>query len=365
MTRTPSLSVPRLVAKPRAFTLIEVAVTTAIAGVIVAVASTMVVQIMGAVRIAQVRIQADEEAKLLGEWLVFQMRGLGGDELRPWQSIAVDNDCGAVGDLPACDGSDRITVTVVDPNFGSCRIGSAAGANLISDLIDSPPLGNGDGLPSKADDTCCLDVFKGAATAPSPWEGRQAQLIDGADDSKVFPLSLGNRTSANGDDCAINVPGNLPAGATPAGGRLVIATQKTFFRSPVATAKLQANTLYEFVDRNFDNIIDDGELTLIADNVYDLQLSMGYDQDGNGRIDEDASASDEWQYNATTDPIPIPFDDKKLRQLATGIVVGVPITDRNAVSEARLLDGPTRRIPGVHLRGTLTRATMRNIFLFD
>lgn len=347
----------------RAFSLVEVAVALAIAGVVIAIAATVVTQMNGTVTHARVRQQADEEAKLLGEWFIFQMRGLGGDDLRPWEAIEVENDCAARGDLPDCGGSDRLTVRIADPDISSCGLIGSFGANVESNLIDSPPLGNGDGLENQADDTCCLDVVGGAA-GPSPWENRSAFLIDS--DRVVHPVALHTRTSAGGNGCGINLPAGLPvADAKIPGGRLIVATQQVFFRAPTTSGPLVENGLYAFEDANFDDRFDPGELTLIADNVFDLQLALGYDHDKNGRVIEDGSTADELHLNAAGDALPAGFEPASLRQLAVGLVVGVPLPARGAPPTAQVLDGPTRTSTTHHLRGTVLRATLRNIFLFD
>lgn len=349
--------------RPRAFSLVEVAVTLAIAGIVIAIAASVVTQMNGTLAHARVRQQADEEAKLLGEWLVFQMRGLGGDDLRPWEAVVVENNCAARGDLPGCGGSDRLTVRVADAAIGSCGLIGSFGASVESNLMDGPPLGNGDGLENKADDTCCLDVV-GGAPGPSPWEDRTAFLIDS--DRNVHPVALHTRDSAGGNGCAINIPSGLPVASSKVpGGRLIVATQQVFFRAPATTGALVENGLYAFKDENFDDRFDPGELTLIADNVFDLQIALGYDHDKNGRIVEDGTTTDELHFNAAGDALPAGFDLENLRQLAVGLVVGVPLQARGTAPTVQVFDGPARTSVTHHLRGTVLRATLRNIFLFD
>jgi prepilin-type N-terminal cleavage/methylation domain-containing protein len=350
----------------RAFTLIEVAVTLAIAGVIVAVASTVIVQLNTTLKMQTVRLQADEEAKLLAEWLVFQMRGLGGDDLRPWEAVFVENNCVAKGDMPACDGSDRLIVRVVDPDLSSCLLTGASGANLEATLMDSPPLGNGDGLFNKLNDACCLDVFRGAVVGTSPWLGRSAIVLDST--RVAHPVRLHQRTSSGGDGCAVNVPGALPPSldrALVANGRLIMASQKVFFRAPATAGQLIQGGLYEFTDIDLDNRFDSGELRLVADNVFDFQVALGYDHDKDGRAVENGLANDEWRFNTAAETLPNPFVDDALRQLGVGIIVGVKVPQDVPQAPLRIFDGPTRSAPKTLLRGTIVRATLRNVFLFD
>jgi prepilin-type N-terminal cleavage/methylation domain-containing protein len=354
--------------KRKAFSLIEVSVALAIAGIVIAVASTIVVQMNATLKDATIRMRADEEAKLLAEWFIFQVRGIGGDDLRPWEAVAVDNNCAAVGDLPACDGSDRVTVRLVDPDFGSCKLGGLNGVNFEGGVLDSPPLGNGDGILDKNDDTCCFDVFKGQPVGTAPWANRRAMLI--GSDRSTHVVSLFNRTSSGGDGCAMNLPGGLPPSIAAdtsivPGGRLIMASEKVFFRSPVTTANLVANGFYEFSDGNGDNLFDPGELTFLTDNVFEFQVGLGYDHDGNGRVVEDGTVTDEWRFNAGGDVLPAAFRDDNLRQLSVGFIVGVPTTSDRPQPSVTLLDGPPRTVPRTHLRGTVTHATLRNVFLFD
>ncbi len=357
----------------RAFTLAELAVSMALIGIVVSVASTLIVSINKAVTIYQAKIAADEEAKLLSEWLVFQLRGIGGDEIRPWEGITVNSGadstaCAARGDLPACDGSDRLIVTFVDSSLGSCGLTGNNGVNFNVRLEDAPPLGNGNGLLDKNDDACCLMVVNGAVVSTSLWEDRNAIALD--KNRAAFPVKLHNKTSAGGDGCSINVPGGFPAGLLNEnipGGTLILGQQTLYFRAPADdnTRGLKKNTLYEFKDLDFDNLFDAGELRVIADNVSDLQIALGYDADADGRVVETSSTTDEWHLNATGDvPAPtVPADT--LRMLAVGVIVSVPLPPGATSTSARVFDGPLRTGTNAHLRATITRAFLRNIFVFD
>jgi prepilin-type N-terminal cleavage/methylation domain-containing protein len=357
----------------RGFSLIEVAVSIAMVGIVVTVAASVMVHLNRSLRIQSARMVADEEAKLVAEWLVFELRGLGGDALRPWEGVAVHSGadataCAAVDDVPACDDSDRLLVTIVDPTLGSCSLTGSNGANLLARLADAPPLGDGNGILSSPQDACCLDVLAGAVAGTSPWQNINAIAIDSA--RGVHPVKLQNRTSSGGENCAINVPGGLPTlptGVTFDGGSLISATQRLYFRSPVddATKGLRRNALYEFSDANFDGLFDAGELVLIADNVLDLQVALGHDRDNDGHVVEQSTTSDEWQGNASGDVLPGTVSADSLRMIGVGVMVATLVPLGEAPTSAQLFDGPLRTVNGAQVRATITRAFMRNIFLFD
>jgi prepilin-type N-terminal cleavage/methylation domain-containing protein len=348
------------------FTLIEVVVALALVGVIAAAGTSIVLQLNRSLRVQAARMRADEEAKQLAEWLVFETRGLGGDALRPWEAIVVHagddtTACAATGDLPACDGSDRLVVSFVDNTLLPCRLSGSNGANLTVNQI--PPPGGGA-------DVCCLDIADNAvvSSAQSPWRGRGALLVDA--DGGLHPLRLHNRTSSGGDGCAINVPGNLPASLDTSkvpNGTLLGGSQRIYFRAPAddATRGLRKNGLYEFTDADQDSRFDTGEVVLIADNVLDLQVAFGHDRDGDTAVVDRSSEDDEWHGNHVDDVLPATVDRQMLRMLAVGIVVAVPLPAGEGSTSAQIFDGPSRTGVDAQLRATVTRAFLRNIFVFD
>lgn len=358
----------------RGFTLVEVAVAIALVGVIAAAGTTIVMQLNRSLRLKAARMRADEEAKQLAEWMVFELRGLGGDALRPWEAIRIDSGtdttaCAAVGDLPACDGSDRLVIAFVDNTLAPCRMTGNNGANLLVELVPPPDgAGSGSGEGGTPPDVCCLDVSGDEVVTNSPWENRTALIVDS--DGALHPVRLNTRTNSGGDNCAVNVPGNLPDSLDTSkvpDGTLLAGSQRVYFRAPAddATRGLQKNALYEFTDRDLDGTFDADELVLIADNVLDLQVALGHDRDSNGQLLDRTSTSDEWHGNAVGDELPAGLDTSSLRMLAVGIVVSSPLPPDEGDTTAQIFDGPVRTAVQAQARATITRAYLRNVFVFD
>jgi prepilin-type N-terminal cleavage/methylation domain-containing protein len=361
--RADAVKGPALIA--RAFTLIEVAVAMALVGVIAAAGTTIVLQLNRSLKAQAARQRADEEAKQLAEWLIFELRGVGGEALRPWEAISVQGGetaaCAAAGDVPACDNSDRLVVTFVDNDLPACPLVGNSGVNLHSARQPNPS----GGPPATV---CCLDLFGGAVAANSPWEDRSALVLDAR--RGVHRVALHNRTSSGPGNCAVNVPGGLPATLATAdipGGQLVGAIQRVYFRAPADDAGrgLRKNGLYEFTDRDSDGRFDAGELQLIADNVLDLQFALGHDRDADGRIVDRTSTDDEWFGNASGDTLPATLEADRLRMVGVAIVVAVPLPAGEPNTTARVFNGPVRTAISAQARATVTRAYLRNIFLFD
>jgi hypothetical protein len=112
-----------------------------------------------------------------------------------------------------------------------------------------------------------------------------------------------------------------------------------------------------------------GERMRIMDNVYDFQVSFGYDLDYSGDVLETAAArGDEWLYNFPgegSNDFSDPFDITRLRLIRVEAVVGLPTEGAAAgaavMSPARTPLGIT--VPHVALRAVGTRLAPRNVDL--
>jgi hypothetical protein len=140
-----------------------------------------------------------------------------------------------------------------------------------------------------------------------------------------------------------------------------------YFRAPADdnARGLKKDGLYEFTDGNVDGLFGAGELVLIADNVLDLQVALGHDRDADGRVLDRTSSTDEWLGNAVGDTLPATVERDALRMLGIGLVISVPLPPDAGDTSARVFDGPLRTAVGAQARATVTRAYMRNVFLFD
>ncbi len=286
-----------------------------------------------------------DEAKRLEEAMLSQLQEAGGDPLRPHQAILVENDCAARDNMPDCDGADRITVTRVKADFPVCEVTGSSGANLQVEV---------DGAGK-----CCLFLDAlGADVAESPWERQAALLVK--TDGTVESLNL-HETSVG--PCTVNAPKGQGNPGVPAlgAGTLVAVEMVTVYPLQQASGDFQ---LVQWIDApqagvEANGVVDPAEMLLVADRVYDFQVTLGFD--GNpedGEAIDLGSASDEWFGNVAGDVLPAAITNDQLRMIGVGIVVGVPSARPRS---AQVLDGPVRNTAGIYMATTRGAVMMRNL----
>jgi prepilin-type N-terminal cleavage/methylation domain-containing protein len=335
----------------RGFSLLEVAVASAMAGVVGAAA----VAAFAALNQSLVRLQsesvASDNAKSLVDILVTDFQGVGGGPVRPWMAFWLEDGKtpsprdGAFIRPPGLQ-SDRVTIATTIADTPSCTVVGMTAGTITADGIG----------PS-----CCLTQLMDLGSAPS---GLVAHLfVIKADRHRQISIS-----SVDSGTCtATFLPGPLSPIDNPqpptldfGDGTIVAAEVKTIF--------LNANReLVQFQD--VENInggsvtIDPGETSVIAGGVYDFQVQAGYDFASDGRIVDLASSTDEWLYNNAADD-PLQFRAEDLRMVGVGVVIGIRVTDPNYRSTARIIDGTLLSLSQVHLRGAMSKAALRNLFIF-
>jgi len=296
------------------------------------------------------------DSYLLNDYLRIEVMKAGGASTRGWMGLHVENDCSARSPLPHCDGSDRLSVVNVSMPEQECTITQNATANTITADFRSP----GD---------CCMMPLAGLDGAKS-FEHQQILLsLNGAFVNRyVSNLDAGTCT-------ATLVPGqvsfaDLPSGVTNyTGGIVTLVEVKSYYWNS------SNNTLNVFQDLNRDAIIQPNETQVIAEQVYDFQVSLGYDFNPvDGVITETADGSeDEWLYNSLLtgermnngDFAVSSWGRDQLTMVALGVGIGTPRGGVNNGNLPRLFDGPVRNYPGVYVRPAIVKIAPRNTMLFQ
>jgi Prokaryotic N-terminal methylation motif len=343
------------VKRARAFTLIETMIALAIALAIVTAGISAVMNINTLVVDTRKRAEAWDEAKRLGEFLVSSLQSAGGGIIRPAAAIALEDNCAARDGLPACMGSDRVTIMRSIPGRPACPVTQVGASVVLQGVID------GSGV-------CCFDTgtdpVTGMALGASTFEGVQALLV--GDNGTVISIYLHNRAGG----CMVNAPPGQGAGvlgsdiATAAPGTLVAVEAQTLYLD-VAT-----HTLRRWVDvAPADGALVGSETTSLNDITYDFQVALAYDTNPeDGRIADGPSTLDEWLGNAGGDSALgaagafQQTSEEQLRAVEVGVAVGVRAQRANNV--VTLLNGPPVQIPGIYLAQTQARAFLRNLNLF-
>ena len=327
----------------RAFSLLEVAVASVIAGIVAAAALSA----FGVLNRQLVRLQAEtaasDDAKTLVACLVSDLQGVGGGSVRPWMALDVEHGadasfagrCANFGQT-VCGPADRVTYGLLIPTRNSvCRIAAIDGTT-------QTVVGDGAGP------TCCLALMMlrtGYDARPPPSAGLPTLADLKVHTVAVSPNGLNRQISLESVDsaaCSAKFSAGPLANVDNAPG---VVTQ--FIDGSVSAVQIRTlyvdETRHELLSfeekRDFNGanvVVDADEVTRIATNVHDFQVQLGYDSDGvtPGVIVDASSNTDEWRFNAAGDG---PFPAAALRMTAVGIIVGVNVKDPTYSSSAQVV----------------------------
>ena len=349
--------------RARGFSVIEFAIALAIAGVVVATASTLAVRLGKSMRYEERRAEVDADARRLVDFLVGNAQATGGGPVRPWMAFWVEESCPARNGLPTCGGADRVTLLDVDPARASCPISALSSTSLT--------------VPQNSDGTCCYD-WAGTATSGPPDQYDHMPLLLIKDDKWVMRVA-----TAQAGTCVMGLSSvdhldatELPSPPTgtgdgerePAslanlvGGTVVAVRPRTLF---VDQAQ---HRLMEWFDTDVDGAADADELRVVFPGVYDLQVAVGYDgAPEDGKVTIGPSTTDEVRGNVAGDALPAGISDGHLRMVSFGVITGVRFVDA-PVRQERVFNGPTLTtsgaLSGVLLRKGVGHAMLRNLLVF-
>jgi prepilin-type N-terminal cleavage/methylation domain-containing protein len=365
-------------ARPRAFNLIEVAVASAIAGIVAAAAvSSFAILNRQLVRL-QAESGASDDAKTLVDFLVTDLQAVGGGSVRPWMALWVeDGGDGATAARDANFGqvahsSDRVTYALVVPDSRSCPITAMTNSEIFTTGNAATccffQLGNTDraGYDDGGDMKMHTVIVKGGASRQVSLEALNNPATGPTTCSmKWKPGPLAGIDNKDGDDELDPVDGDaasVPNSAFVGGGVSAVLLSTIFLDE--ATHELMAfeeRRAFNGTDVN----VEADERKRIAGNVFDLQVQLGYDGNpADGRLVDASSVTDEWLYNATSDALPASVSIDDLRMAAVGVVVGVNVKDSAYRSGAKVIGGNLKNNAGFHMRGGMGKAALRNVFVF-
>lgn len=316
------------------FSLIELLTAMAISTIVLTVAVSSVAFLNQQTISLKRRAELDREAKLLLEYLLADVQSAGSGSYRPWSMITVQNNVDG--------GADRLILAEVDDELGECKIVNYPGSGAVFFMDDSGG--------------CCL-----ANPSAGAWENRRLMAVNG--NGSVVKVIVSNSVSTAA--CQVNFPSGAHALDKLAG------SLSDFDGGSLAAVKLrtlrvdQANhqlILEEDLDSNGTT-----ESHVIAEDVYDLQVALGYDANNDGKVASDATSNDEFLYNAAGDAMGsgglADADVADLRMIQVALVVGARVPSAN--NSVTVLDGPSRTSAGMLLRAAQGRVHFRNLSLYN
>lgn len=343
----------------RGFSLIEVAVATTIASIVgLAAISTFAVLLRQMTRL-QAEAGASDEAKTAVDALVSELQGIGGGAVRPAMALWVED--------------------ADDPAAAARRVRFGQGATTKADRVT---------FATARGSSCPIVAWSaGAGTAQSAGTGATccwSALVDDSGFAELLtaPKSLAHVIVVHGAAHRQVVVDQVNATTCTARFRSgplhpVATNPAADFTGGVAEA-VDVVTLYvdestqrlmrfrERLDINgADVAVDPSERELVASDVFDLQVQLGFDAaPSDGRLDDRGDTTDEWFLNAAGDTMPAGAGPEDLRMLGLGVIVGARIGDPEYRTTAQVVGGPVISRGGRHLRGAMGRAALRNVAVF-
>lgn len=364
----------------RGFTILELAISMAIAGIVVAAATTAAVNVTRLLKLEGKKSIADQDSRRLVDFVIGRMQASGGGPVRPWMAMWHEQACVPRNGLPNCNGHDRLTVIDVDLDRNDCAIVSMTD----SELVFADP---GDG-------TCCFDWPPEAlpdSLQPDQFHGQSLMVVgdrnewmmvvatDAGERSGLNPCTYGlsgikplqnwadaqQTVAAFNDGDAVAVPvaaRTLYVGPNLAslGGGAVLPSP--LLAAPLAVEALPPEHLLEWFDDNRNMILDAGESRVVFPGVYDFQIALGYDDPEDGRVADTGTTADEWWGNATETGA-VTLARPTLRMGGVGVIVGVKAVEPGAKTMS-VLNGPTFTRNTYVMRKAQGKAMLRNIAVF-
>lgn len=325
----------RSIVRLRGFTLIDLLVGLALAGITVAAAATVSVSIHQQMTRSQKQSRVDADAKQLSEYIVRHVRVLGGGAVRP--HMAVSNRCETGGaTLPSCGGAhpSPLRLLSLHPNAPQCPIVSFDASTQTVSFSSSG--------------SCCFDSWSSTSevetsypvvqlpqNAGGGWRYRLCQPSSSTCACVLQPTAEGR----------LDLPPQTGVSAPAWVGGVVALGKPIHWR-------LDGET-HQLVEESDDD--GDGELdvTVLSPYIYGLGIAFGYDDDPSDGV------VDLWQPNLDLAKSP------RLRMIKFGLAVGTPAVGVPSTSVA-LFDGTLSSAPaGILLRSVFGATALRNVYVFQ
>lgn len=361
----------------RGFSLLELSVAMAMAGIVVAAAASTGVTVSRLMKTEAKKSHADADSRRLVDFILTNLQTVGGGPVRPWMGTWVESQgCGQRNGLPACGTSDRVTLVDVDFNRGSCIVQEIVGGNQVR--FQAPTNG-----------LCCYH-WDGTPTsgAPDQYQDQPLMFVVGRDrwamriaSSEVDPATCTYGLTGVDPLAGWTAPAGLPAGNAPvtAGNFVstfdtndatatVVGVRTLFIESdPPGPTPPRLPRLVEWQDGAgtgvSNGVVDTGEVRLVFPGVMSFHVALGYDSaPDDGNVVDTGTTTDEWFGNATGD-VMTNLRLTGLRMAEVGVVTGVRAVEPGTRT-LQVLDGAPVTADDLMLRRAVGRALLRNVAVF-
>lgn len=331
------------------FTMMEAMVTIAISSIVSLAAAGTMALVLRTTSATRASISVANAMGQNVQFLSKDIENLGGNGLPGQSSLVVENDtCGARDGMPACGGSDRITVftAVADTPVCAVREGSRTGA------LSFQYVQGGCCFPSAAPASVDTAV-RGIVMLTTPTGGFRPIMIEGVSGATCeFTATdlLPKNSYLNDPDLTVHDAVSVTSFAPFIDGEATMVQMRTYFVDGTNNELRVRNGLT-------------GTSALVADHIHDLQIAVGSDQDGDGTV-----ANNEFAWRESAQPAAdslVPRTNAP-REVLLSIVQGQPASLKpDTVTSPLRPAGPGKTVtaPGKALRAGLVRLIPYNSIL--
>jgi prepilin-type N-terminal cleavage/methylation domain-containing protein len=352
------------------FTILELSIALAIAGIVVAAAASTGVTVSRLLKLEAKKSQADADSRRLVDFVLTNLQGVGGGPVRPWMGTWLERQgCLARNGLPPCLDNDRLTLVDVDFQRRSCIVDSVTPTMI--DFRDPDPASGlccyaWDGKP----DDGPVDQYVGMAlmlvNGPSQWAVVVAT-------SELDPLTCQYGLSGieplskwTGPIGTAPIGGDEIAAAFPNGSSATPIVIRTLFVESDGAGHPGLPRLVEWQDGGAlgsDGLVTSGEVRLVFPGVVRFHVALGFDSAPfDGSVTETGGTNDEWFGNAAGDTM-VGLVPTGLRMAEVGVVSAVAAVDPGPRT-LQVLDGAPFSSDRLMLRRAKGRTMLRNIATF-
>lgn len=280
----------------RAFTLMEAMVVLALIGIVVGIASSLVVALMNSAKDGRAAVAAIASTRTAIDFVQEEARGAGGPDLPEAARVLIDKGGGQ-------NGTDVLWIVDQNPGYAQCNIVGVGGAELDFAVVDVS------GTPR-----CCFEVGDDPIGTPplaSPLSSgsafRRAAVITDPQGRFLPVFLLGDPSAGSCRLSMLELPGisgvvSVARGNRPdlLGGTVTLADVKRVYVD-FAAAGVRAPFGALFVHSELDGDLADatGERLRISSNTIDLRFAVGYGRILPAVADEDLDDPDDTDADVT------------------------------------------------------------------
>jgi prepilin-type N-terminal cleavage/methylation domain-containing protein len=362
----------------RGFSLLELSIAMAMAGIVVAAAASTGVVVSRLMKTEAKKSHADADSRRLVDFVLTNLQGVGGGPVRPWMATWVEpQGCAERAGLPACGDSDRVTLVDVDFKRGSCVVQEILKEGTQVRFQGPDPNGR-----------CCYH-WGGIPTngPPDQYQNQPLMFVRGRDRwaMRIASTEVDAATCTYGltgvDPLAgWTAPAGLPAGNAPVTAADFVSTFDTkdatatvvgvrtlFIESDSPGPAPRLPRLLEWQDGAgtgvSNGVVERNEVRLVFPGVLSFHVALGYDSaPDDGNVVDTGTNADEWFGNASGD-VMTNLRLPGLRMAEVGIITGVRAVEPGTRT-LQVLDGAPVTSSSLMLRRAVGRALLRNVAVF-